>query len=110
MKIKYRIDGLSYFSCEKCSKELLKKLSMVDEIVNVSINYNDESIEVESLDGINKSKIDEIVSILEEESYCRKHKKNHETHTSLKYEDECGEFNPTELKKRIEHDNRIDNI
>ncbi len=110
MKLKYRIDGLSYFSCEKCSKELLKKLSMVDEIKSVSINYNDESIEVESLDGVNKSKIDEIVSIIEEESYCRKHRNNHKVNTSIKYKDECGEFDPSELKKRIESDKRIDNI
>ena len=110
MKIKYRIDGLSYFTCDKCSKELIEKLSMVDEIFNVSINYNDETIEVESYDGASKDKIDEIVQILEDESYCWKHKKNHHSKTTIKYEDECGEFNPLELKKRINTDERIDNI
>lgn len=110
MRLKYKIDELSYLSCKKCSKELLKRLSLVDEVENVSINYNDETIEVESVDSITKDKIDEIVRVLEEVSYCKKHSKNKNIENTYHYEDKCGEFDENILKEKLDSDTRFQNV
>ena len=110
MELKYRIESLSFMSCKKCSKELLKNLSKLPMIKNVAINFDDGTVMIESDDIATKEQIDAVVDIIEKESYCSHHRMDASRTNTYSYNDVCGEMNEEELRKELEKDERLDSV